>query len=298
MINLKRILPRNLRGKIMHTLRFLPDVPYVKLFYFATTGKRLDLKNPVGFNEKINWLKFNNIHPEYSTLVDKYVVRRHIDETLGEGFMFPLLGKWESFDEIEFDKLPNSFVLKCNHDSGSVTVIKDKTKLTSDDYRNLRKKYNSRLNRNFYYAGREYCYKGIENRYILAEQLMYDEKKPNEAIEDYKFYCFDGIPKIVLIVTDRYGDCRFDFYDMNFHHLKLQRHRPNSSIEIERPNQFEEMKKIASVLSKNMKFVRIDLYQLNGKIYFGEYTFFPGGGFELFKPDEWEKRLGDWIILT
>ena len=297
MINLKRIIPRGIRGEIMHALSLLPDEPYIKLFYYCTTGRRLNLKNPKGFNEKINWLKLNDKHPEYSILADKYTVRKRINEMIGEGHLFPLLGKWERFDDIDFTLLPNEFVLKCNHDSGSVRVIRDKASLSSSDIRSLQKFYNKRLNRNFYYAGREYCYKGINKRYIIAEKLMEDIENPGKSIEDYKFYCFDGKPKIMLVVTDREKDCRFDFFDMDFNHLDIIRRHPNANKQIEKPLLFEEMKQIARDLSQGMRFVRIDLYQLNGKIYFGEYTFFPGGGFELFKPDKWENKLGNWIKL-
>lgn len=297
MINLKRIIPRNLREEIMYALSFLPDEPYIKLFYYCTTGRKLNLKNPKGFNEKLNWLKLHDKHLEYSQLADKYAVREHINRVLGEGHLFPLLGKWERFEDIDFSSLPDRFVLKCNHDSGSVKIIHDKSLLTEKEKRNLQLFYNKRLKRNFFYAGREYCYKGIDNRYILAEQLMEEESNPGGSIEDFKFYCFDGKPLIMLIVTDRETDCRFDYFDMNFHHLDIMRRHPNAGKRIEKPAMFEEMKQIATVLSQEMRCVRIDLYQLNGKIYFGEYTFFPGGGFELFRPNKWERQLGEFIHL-
>lgn len=298
MINLKKLIPGDIRGEIMYALSFLSDETYIKLFYFCTTGRRLNLKNPTGFNEKINWLKLHDKHQEYNKLADKYAVREHINEALGEGHLFPVLGKWESFAEIDFESLPNEFVLKCNHDSGSVRVIRDKSSLGDNDKRSLQKFYTKRLNRNFYYAGREYCYKDIGKRYIIAEQLMEDKGNPGKSIEDYKFYCFNGKPKIMLVVTDRENDCRFDFFDMDFKHLDIIRRYPNADKHIEKPLLFEEMKQIAMDLSQGMSCVRIDLYQLNGNIYFGEYTFFPGGGFELFKPDKWEKKLGDWIKIS
>ncbi len=297
MLNLKKIIPRNLRYKLMSFFSFLPDKPYIALFYWATTGKKLNLRTPVGYNEKLQWLKLNDRHVEYGKLVDKLAVREYISEILGEEHLFPLLGKWKSFDEIDFNLLPNSFVLKCNHDSGSTKVIKDKSLLTKKDYKELKKFYKRRLKSDFFHAGREYPYKGLP-RYIIAEKLMVDESAPEKSIEDYKFFCFNGEPKIMFVATDRSTDCRFDFFDMGFNHLDIVNIHPQSDKKIEKPEKFDEMIEIAKKLSKGIKQVRIDLYELNGKIYFGEYTFFHGGGFSLFNPPKWEKQLGDWIEIN
>lgn len=297
MIDLRKIFSRNFRGNMMHALSFLPDKPYLQLFYFATTRKFINFKNPKGFNEKLQWLKVNDKRPEYSQLVDKLAVRDHIAEILGEEYLFPLLGKWESFNDIDFDSLPNQFVLKCNHDSGSTKVIKDKSALTQADFDEMNEFYTRRLNRDFFFAGREYPYKGIKP-YIIAEQLMVDETAPEKSIEDYKFFCFNGEPKVMFIATDRATDCKFDFFDMDFNHLDLVNIHPNADKPIEKPEKFEEMKDLSAKLSKGMRHVRIDLYELNGKIYFGEYTFFHGGGFQLCHPDKWERKLGDWIDIS
>lgn len=297
MMDLKKILSPSIRRNLMYGLSFIPDELYVKLFYFSISGKWMDLKNPKGFNEKQNWLKLHDEHPEYTELVDKYTVRNHIDSTLGKGYMFPLLGKWKSFDDIDFDTLPNSFVLKCNHDSGSTKIIRDKTSLTEEELGKIKSSFDAKLKKNSFYAGREYPYKRIKERYILAESLMVDENQPEKSVEDYKFFCFNGEPKVMFIATDRATDCRFDFFDMDFNHLEIKNLHPNADRPIAKPEKFEEMKAIAAKLSSGMKFVRIDLYQLNGKIYFGEYTFFHGGGFAPFYPEEWERKLGDWIDL-
>ncbi len=296
MIDLRKIFGRNFRGRVMYALSFLPDKLYLGLFYYATTRKWIDFKNPKGFNEKLQWLKVNDRHWEYGKLVDKLAVRDHIKEVLGEEYLFPLLGSWESFDAIDFESLPNQFVLKCNHDSGSTKVIKDKSALTKKDYAELKAFFTKRLRRDFFYAGREYPYKGIKP-YIIAEALMSYENDKDRSIEDYKFFCFNGVPKMMLMVTDRETDCRFDFFDMDFKHLDVRRHHPHSDKPIEKPAQFEKMKEIATMLCKDKKMVRIDLYELNGQIYFGEYTFFPGGGFQLFHPEAWERQLGDWLEL-
>lgn len=295
-MDLRKIFGANLRGKIMYFLSFLPDKLYLQIFYFCTTGKFINFKNPKGFNEKQQWLKVNDRRLEYGKLVDKFAVREHIEQTLGEEYLIPLLGKWKSFDEIDFDALPNAFVLKCNHDSGSTKVIKDKSALTEKDFKALKKHFNKKLKHDFYYAGREYPYKGLD-RCILAEKMMIDEQAPESSIEDYKFFCFNGEPKVMFIATDRSTDCRFDFFDMDFNHLDIVNIHPNSDKVIAKPNKFEEMKAIAAKLSQGIPFVRIDLYEINGKIYFGEYTFFHGGGFRLCEPPEWERKLGDWIEL-
>lgn len=294
MVDLRNVFSRNFRENMMFALSFLPDKPYLQLFYFATTRKFINFKDPKGFNEKLQWLKIYDKHPEYSKLVDKYAVREHIAETLGEEYLFPLIGKWESFDEIDFKSLPEQFVLKCNHDSGSTKVIRDKSALSQVDFDEMNKFFTKKLKRDFFFAGREYPYKGIKPC-IIAEQLMVNEEAPECSIDDYKFYCFNGEPKMMLMVTDRETDCRFDFFDMDFNHLDVKRHVPNSDKPIEKPKMFDEMKEIATKFAKDKKFVRIDLYELGGKIYFGEYTFFAGGGFQLFHPAEWERKLGDWI---
>ena len=292
-LTIKKLMPRNLARKMMNQLSFLPDSVYLKLFYFATTGRTLDLKNPRLFSEKQQWLKLNDIHPEYKVLVDKLTVNGVIDEKLGEGYCFPILGYWKCFDDIDFDCLPKRFVLKCNHDSGSTKVILDKGELTKKDIDELKKFFDSRVKKDFFYAGREYPYKGIDG-YIIAQKYMADD---NGEMNDYKFFCFNGEPKVMFVATDRSTDVKFDFFDMDFNRLDIVNIHPNSGKEIKKPNNFDDMKRIAKTLSEGMKFVRIDLYEINRKIYFGEYTFFHGGGFCLFYPIEWEKKLGDWLNL-
>lgn len=293
---IKKILPRGLSRKARMWLSFLPDSIYIRLFYYVATGRRVSLDKPLLFSEKQQWLKLNDIHPEYRRFVDKLVVNDYVDKCLGEGHTFPILGKWKSFGDIEFDKLPNQFVLKCNHDSGSTKVIRDKSALTEEDIFKLRKHFKYRLKQDYYYAGREYPYKGI-TPYIIAQQFMKDEMHPEKDIEDYKFFCFNGEPRILFVATDRRTDVKFDFFDMDFNWLDIQNIHANSGKTIKKPNHFEELKEAARKLSKGFKFVRIDLYEINGVVYFGEFTFFHGGGFNLFHPDEWERRLGDWIEL-
>ena len=280
----------------MRGLSFVPDKPYIQMFYLATTGKLVNFKDPKGFAEKQQWMKLHDRHPEQSVLVDKLAVREHIADVLGEEYLFPLLGKWKTFDEIEFSALPEQFVLKCNHDSGSTKVITSKSSLTDADKAELRRFYARRVKGDFFYAGREFPYKGIEP-WIIAEQYMVDAAHPEASIEDYKFFCFNGVPKVLLVATDRNTDLRFDFFDMDFNHLDIRRSHPNADKPIPKPQNFERMKEIAATLSRGLRFVRLDLYDVGGQIYFGEYTFYSGGGFALFEPPEWERRMGDWLDL-
>lgn len=290
MIDYKRIIKnREFRLQIIKLLSFIPDSAYLKMVYRIKTGKKLNLKNPVGINEKLNWLKLNDKKNEYTQLVDKLAVRDVISNKLGGEYLFPLLGSWDSFDEIDFDSLPEKFVLKCNHDSGSVKLITNKNDIDREELSNF---FSERLKLNAFCLGREYPYKNVKPK-IMAEAFM--ESPKGEGINDYKFFCFNGTPEIMFVATDRATDVKFDFYDMDFKHLDIVNIHEQSGKQIPKPECFEQMKKIAQKLSQGMKFVRIDLYEIDGKIYFGEYTFFHGGGFYLFNPPHWEKSLGDKI---
>lgn len=292
MLDYRKIVKnRETRLKIIDALSFLPNRPYLKAVYYIKTGRRLHLDNPVGFCEKLQWLKLNDIHPEYTQLVDKIAVREHISKVLGEKYLVPLLGVWERFEDIDFDALPNSFVLKCNHDSGSVRLIKEKSQADIDE---LSRFFAGRLRINPYNAGREYPYKDVKPM-IMAEKFM--ESSDGSSINDYKFFCFNGKPELMFVATDRSVDVRFDFYDMDFNHLPIYNIHPNSDKTVEKPKCFEEMKQLCEKLTKGMKFVRLDFYEMDGRIYFGEFTFFHAGGFYLFEPYEWEKRLGDLLKI-
>lgn len=283
---------RELRLKLIQLLRFIPDRPYLKLVYWLKTGKHLNLKNPVTFCDKMNWLKLHDRHPEYTQLVDKVEVRKYLIEKLGEDIALPMLGVWNSYDEINFDSLPQQFVLKCTHDSGSVKIIRDKNAMDHDA---LRVFFADRLKRNPYPDGREYPYKDVKPR-IYAEKFM--TPPGEEDINDFKFFCFNGKPEILFVATERSTDCKFDFFDMDFNHLDITNIHPQAGHEIPKPECFEEMKALAAKLSQGMKFVRMDLYQIQGKVYFGEFTFFHAGGFWPLTPDEWELNLGRLIEIA
>lgn len=270
----------------------LGDRVYVKWHYFLRTGKKLRLDNPLTFNEKLQWLKIYDRHESYTRMVDKYEVKKYVSEILGEDYIIPTLGVWNSWEEIDFSTLPEQFVLKCTHDSQSTVICKDKSTFNLE---NAKRIINTHLKKNYYWQSREYPYKDLRGR-IIAEKYMVDESE-NE-LKDYKFFCFNGEPKMLLLISGRYVDQRQDFYDMNFNLLPVQRRKhPNSGIAREIPKGFDSMKELAAQLSKGIPHVRVDFYNINGKIYFGEFTFFSAGGNLPFEPDIWDRIIGDWLVL-
>lgn len=297
MLDIRKVTGRKTRGRMMYFFSFLPDEAYIQLFFFACNWRFLDLKNPKTFCEKLNWMKLHDRHPEYSKFADKLAAREYIKENLGEEYVFPIYGYWKSFDEIDFSQLPDSFVLKCNHDSGSVKVIKDKNKLSERDYKELKNFFNHRLKHDAFYSGREYPYKGIE-RFIFAEKFMQSRKSNLESFEDYKFMCFNGKPKLLYIETERSVSVKMNFFDMDFNPIDdIIGDKPKAKHQFEKPPCFEEMKAIAERLSQGITFVRIDFRVVDDQIYFGEYTFYDNGGFREFKPKDWDQKLASWIDI-
>ena len=275
-----------------HFFDWMPDSMYLKIQFRLALHRKLDLENPKSYNEKIQWLKLHDRKPEYTMMVDKYAVRKYIAETIGEQYSISLVGgPWNSFDEIDFDKLPDQFVLKCNHDSGGLVICKDKSKLDRDA---ARKKIKKSMRRNFYWANREWPYKNVKPC-IIAEKYMVDDS--GYELKDYKFFCFDGEPKAMFIATDRNVDTKFDFFDMEFNHLPFTNGHPCADITPEKPKTFEEMKRLARILSKGIKQVRVDFYEINGQVYFGELTFSHWSGMVPFEPIEWDYIFGEWINL-
>lgn len=272
----------------------MDDKKFIEKMFKATMDYPLNLENPKSFNEKLQWLKLYDRNPLYTKLVDKYKVREYISEKIGEGYLIPLLGVWDDPEDIDFDSLPNKFVLKCNHNSGlGMCICTDKSKI---DIKKVKNELKSGLAQNYYLNGREWPYKNV-SRKIICEKYMTDETGKN--LRDYKFYCFDGKPKIVGIYQDRNSDKETtgDFFDMNFEWVDLKFGMPNALNKPQKPQKFQEMIKIAEILSEGMPEVRVDLYISNNKIYFGELTFFDGGGFDKIEPLEWDYKLGSWIKL-
>ena len=271
----------------------MSDEEFIKQKYKENTGKELNLDNPQTFNEKLQWLKLYNHDPLYTTLVDKYAVKQYVADKIGAEHVIPVVGgPWKSAEDIDFDALPEQFVLKCNHDCGSVVICTDKTKLNIPA---VRAKLNKALKHNYYYDGREWPYKNVKPC-IFAEKYMVDES--GYELKDYKFFCFNGEPKCLFIITGRFsGDMRLDWFDSAFVRMPFERGYPNSNRQFQKPERFEEMKKLAENLTTSIPFVRCDFYYAQNTVYFGEFTFFPGGGMEEFKPPEWDKTFGDCITL-
>ena len=292
MIDYRNIIKnRELRLKLINLLRFIPDAPYLKMVYWIKTGKRLNLRDPKTFCDKLNWLKLHNRRPEFTRMVDKVAVKDYLREILGEDICLPMLGNWEHYDDIDFDALPDRFVLKCNHDSASTRVILDKSAM---DHDSLRKFYEGRLSLNPFVLGREYPYRDVKPCICAEEYMVPDGEKD---INDFKFMCFNGKPEIMYIITDRSGGGRKDFYDMDFKHLDVTGVYANADCPPPKPAGFERMKELAALLCKGTDFVRVDFFEISGKVYFGEFTFYDDGGFWPKEPPEWERRMGDMIEL-
>lgn len=272
----------------------MSDEKFLKRMYKINIGKELDLDNPKTFNEKLNWLKINDRNPLYTDLVDKYEVKKYVAQKLGEEYIIPTIGVWDHFDDIDFDKLPEQFVLKCTHDSGGLVICKDKAKLNKAA---AKKKINKCLKKNYYYHLREWPYKNVRPR-IIAEKYM--EDPTSHDLKDYKFFAFDGEVKALYVATDRQskdGEVKFTFFDRDFHHLPFTNAHPNADVLPPKPMCFEEMVSLAEKLSEDLTQARIDFYEVDGRVYFGEITFFHMSGLKKFEPEEWDMTFGDWINL-
>lgn len=258
--------------------RFIPDKMYLKIKYKRIMKKKLNLKNPITFNEKLQWLKLYDRKSKYTKMVDKYEVKNYVKSIIGEKYVIPTIGVFDRFDDIDFTKLPDSFVIKCTHDSGSAIVCKEKNKF---DIQNARKKITRALNTNFFYFGREWPYKNVVPK-ILIENYM--ENSDGTAICDYKFYCFNGKAQYVMLCTEREtGHPKFFFLDRNGILMKdftKDGKKYGQSLRIEHIENLEQMFRIAEKLSKDIKFIRVDLYNVNNRIYFSEFTFYPSSGFD------------------
>lgn len=271
----------------------LPDSIFLKLTYRSRMGKKLNLKAPRTFNEKLQWLKMYDHNPAYTDMVDKHAVKDYIVKTIGAEYVIPTLGVWEHFEEIDFDQLPERFVLKCTHDSGGLVIVKDKALL---DKKAARESIDRSLRRNYYYAGREWPYKNVPPR-IIAEEYIEDS---SGELADYKVHCFNGEPRMILVCRDRFAETGLtqDFFSEKWEHLPIKRPTaPNSAVEIPRPAYLDEMLRLSALLAKDLPFARIDFYEVDGKLYFGEITFYPAGGMAKFVPEEWDETLGSWLTL-
>jgi len=278
--------------KIKYAMRIIPDRAYIQMYYFAHFKKFCNLKNPKTYNEKLNWLKFHDKNPIYTRIVDKFEAKEYVKDIIGDQYIIPTLGVWDNFDDIDFDELPQQFVLKCTHDSEGLVIVKDKDKLDKEMAKN---KIESALKQNFFYIGREWPYKNVKPR-IIAEKYMEDHI--DGELRDYKFFCFDGEPKAMFVASDRASDnVKFDYFDLNFNHLDIKQKYPHAEQPLRKPVTFEKMIELSKVLSKGFPHVRVDFYEVDGQLYFGELTFYHFSGFMPFEPNKWDKIFGDWIKL-
>lgn len=284
---------KNLVKKATH---LLPDALYIRLAYFRRLRKLPDLRHPRTFNEKLQWLKLHDRNPLYTRLVDKYEVRGHIAETIGEEHLIPLLGgPWDSPEEIDFDQLPDQFVLKCTHNSGGLIICRDKSRL---DQAAARARLRASLQENYFLMSREWPYKNVRPR-LIAEKYM--EEPGSSSLTDYKVFCFGGVPKIILTVTGGHEDesqTLRRMYDTDWNLLPIALHgKPLVTEAQPRPAQLEEILSLARTLSAGMRHVRADFYVIDGRVYFGELTFFHMSGLARIEPAEWNERMGSWIEL-
>lgn len=273
----------------------LPDKLFLECLFRLRMGYKLNLDNPKTFNEKLQWLKLYNRKPEYTQMVDKYAAKKYVANIIGEEYIIPTIGIWDRVEDIDFDQLPNQFVLKCTHDSGGIVICSDKSKL---DICAAKRKLKKALKRDFYAQNREWPYKNVKHR-IIGEEYMVDES--GYELKDYKWFCFDGDPKALFIATDRGvegEETKFDFFDADFNHLPFTNGHPNSPRPVLKPRGFEKMKELAAKLSQGHPHLRVDFYDINGKIYFGELTFYHWSGTTPFDPKEWDYKFGSWINLN
>lgn len=276
--------------------KMFSDETYLKILYRLYFGFPLDLDNPKRFTEKIQWLKLYNKSAECTMMADKLSVKQYISNTLGKQYVIPLLGVYEHFDDIDFDKLPKQFVLKTTHDSGGPVICKDKSKF---DIEEAKKKLSGRLKTNYFYRGREYPYKNIPPC-IIAEQYMEDEYG---ELRDYKLFCFEGKVRMFKIDVNRYSGGKkrhfANYYDNNCNLLPLGESHfiPDATTDVHMPDNIHEMIQLAQVIATGFPFVRVDFYNVKGRVLFGEITFHPAGGFDRIVPDEWDYILGNWINI-
>jgi hypothetical protein len=273
-------------------LNFIPDKLYLKIVFRAETGYKLNLKHPKTYNEKLQWIKLYDRRPEYTMYADKFAVREYIAKTLGEEYLVPLIGVYDRAEEIPWDDLPDRFVLKCTHGSGTNIICRDKNKL---DRVQAVKDLNRWLKKNYFWAGREWCYKNIRPR-IICEQYL--DAGNGMTPDDYKFMCFNGEPRIIQLHHDRFGKHTLTYYTTDWERTDIKRIDEDTAlVSAEKPQNLSEMLGIARRLSRDMYYARIDLYDMKGRIYFGEITLYPTSGFSTFARYEDDEMLGSWLCL-
>lgn len=285
---------------LMYFSRAFPDKLYLKILFRLKMGYKLNLKNPKTFSEKLQWLKLYDRKPKYTTMVDKYAVKKYVANIIGEEYIIPTIGIWNNPNDIDWNSLPEKFVLKTIHGGGSSGVVICKDKSTFNKEKAI-DKLSSSFKSNIYIRYREWPYKNVPKR-IIAEKFMEisSTKKQDGDLPDYKFYCFGGNPVYCQVIRDRRTKETIDFYDMEWNHMPFVGLNPvvqNGLNPVEKPICLENMIEVCKKLSKNTPFSRIDLYVIDNKVYFGEITFYPASGLGKFKPNEWNYKLGNMIEL-
>lgn len=295
MLRIKKFINREALNDMMKLFAFIPDKQYLQIMYRIRMGKKLNLDNPQTFNEKIQWLKLYDRRPEYTIMVDKYEAKKYVADRIGAEYIIPTLGVWDRFDDIDVDKLPNQFVLKCTHDSGGLVICRDKKTL---DIQEARKKIEKSLKCNFYWVGREWPYKNVKPR-IIAEEYMEDEA--DHKLRDYKFFCFNGKVEFLYLSEgmENHSTARVNYVNLDWTPSKFRR-RDYREFQIlpPKPKHLDKMIELAERLSDGIDFVRVDFYEINNRVYFGELTFFPGGGFTPFLSYEMDLELGNMLPLN
>lgn len=274
--------------------KIMPDSLYLKCLFKKKMGAKLNLRNPQTFNEKLQWLKLHDRKPEYTTMVDKYAAKKYVADKIGEQYIIPTLGVWDKYEDIDFNKLPNQFVLKCTHDSGGLVVCKDKSKL---DLGAAERKINESLKNNYYYYWREWPYKNVPPR-IIAEKYLDDN---GNVPVDYKVYCFNGVPYKVMLCLDRDKAEATKFYSFDkewnlLRHNKWGKEAPGD-FTLPKPASLDQMFEFAAILSRDIPFLRVDFYEVKGSLYFGELTFYPDSGFDNAIAPEIDLMYGNMIEL-
>ncbi len=272
--------------------RVLPDKQYISLKYYFKTGERIDWDKPETFNEKLQWLKLHDRNPKYTSIVDKIEAKKYALSKINESHIVPTIAIWDNIDDINWEVLPERFVIKTNHDSGGVVICDDKKNL---DIEQAKKKLKQHLNSNYYLYGREWPYKNVRRK-IFAEEFLSSDS--TTGINDYKVFVFNGKPRIIQVDFDRFLDHKRNIYDTNWNYVECELEYPtHPEISIDKPHNLTKMLEMASELAADIPFARVDFYEVDKHLYFGEITLYPGSGFEVFKPYEWNKEIGTWLKI-
>ncbi len=272
--------------------RFIADKPYLKLTYWARMGKPLQIDQPRSFSEKTQWLKLYDRRNEYVRMVDKYESRQYIADMIGEEFVIPVIGIWDDFDSIDFNLLPDRFVLKTTHDSGGVVICRDKADF---DYKLARKKLSKHLRKNFYYFSREWPYQDVKPR-ILAEKYLADES--GRELKDYKIHVFNGTPRLIHVDYGRFEEHKRNLYSTDWNYIDVGMTFPtDAAITVGRPEKLDLMLELSRIMAKDIPYLRVDFYSAHQNIYVGELTLYSNSGYEVLQPEAYDLIIGGWLEL-